>query len=63
MQEHTAHTVTHITVDAAELRWQSEPGAWASMCHVPPRTWGVRGRSDTDFHFLWRGPVTSDLCS
>ena len=40
MQEHTAHTVTHITVDAAELRWQSEPGAWAS---VPRATANVGG--------------------
>ncbi len=52
MQEHTAHTVTHITVDAAELRWQSEPGAWASVPRATANVGGPGGRSDTDFHFF-----------
>jgi hypothetical protein len=52
VQEHTAHTVTHITVDAAELRWQSEPGAWASVPRATANVGGPGGRSDTDFHFF-----------
>ena len=58
MQEHTAHTVTHITVDAAELRWQSEPGAWASVPRATANVGGPGGGLTLTSIFLWRGPVT-----